>query len=315
MKILRYLGLGIVALSLISFILVIFLLMGVINIFMRPTQSASVISGKTVVVLPLEGIIMDGKKFLEKLRKYRKNDRVRAFVVQINSPGGVVGPSQEIYQEIKRTREFFKKPVVISCNGVAASGAYYAALGADRIFANPGTLMGSIGVIIQFVNLEKLYKWAKVERLTLSTGVLKDAGANHRPMTDFEKKYFQSLIDETLIQFKRDISQNRKAITAQVMEKYSDGRIFTGSRAVSLGFADEVGTLSDAISYVGEVSGLGKDPEVLFDKKRRPLEIMEWIDFDGGGGRESSSLRFVEDALKLKTLGYPLFILPSVLGY
>jgi len=127
----------------------------------------------SILALDLEGVIMDGKDMLELLRKYRKEDRIKGVLIRINSPGGVVGPSQEMYEEIKRTREEFKKPVYVFCSAVAASGAYYAAVGADKIYTTPGCMIGAIGALMEFMNLEKLYDWAKVQRMPLPLENLK----------------------------------------------------------------------------------------------------------------------------------------------
>src|SRR5690606_7819038 len=137
--------------------------------------------------------------------KYREEDHIKAVVVQVNSPGGVVGPSQEIYSEIVRTREEYKKPVVFSCLGLAASGAYYAAAGADKFVVNPGCMVGSIGVIMQFANLEKLLSWAKIERYALKTGAFKDTGAEYRPMGAEERAMLEDLLNSVLGQFKKAI--------------------------------------------------------------------------------------------------------------
>src|SRR3989344_1375324 len=128
------------------------------------------ISGNAIMKLELDGIIMDGKKFLKDLRKYREVPEIKGILVHMNSPGGVVGPSQEIYAELKRTKEVYKKPIVVSGAGLVASGAFYAAMAADKIVTNPGTLMGSIGVIMEFANLERLYDWAKIQRFVIKTG-------------------------------------------------------------------------------------------------------------------------------------------------
>src|SRR5690606_11268816 len=145
--------------------------------------------------------------------------------------------------ELKRTKEEFGKPIVASCNSLAASGAFYAAMGADKIIVNPGTLVGSIGVIIEFANLEKLYDWAKIERYALKTGPYKDAGAEYRKLTDAERALFQGTLDEVLSQFVGAIASGRKMDEDRV-RKFADGRIFTGQWAVDEGFADKVGTYS-----------------------------------------------------------------------
>lgn len=264
----------------------------------------------SLLYLDLDGIILDGKDFLENLRKYAAEDHIKGVLIKINSPGGVVGPSQEIYSELKRIREELKKPVVVSCNALAASGAYYAAVAADKIITNPGTLMGSIGVIMEFANLEKLYDWAHINRYSIKTGAYKDAGADYRPMTQDEKALFQDMINEVLEQFKKAVMEGRK-LDRDVVDKYADGRIFVGETAVKLGFADQVGTFEDARRLAGEMAGLGKDPELFKPKKKRE-NIFELL-----GDASSEESRFEKLAgriLNLDLSGRPLYLMPGALG-
>lgn len=262
-----------------------------------------------ILLLELDGVITDGDKFLNKLRKYRKEDNVKGILVQINSPGGVVGPSQEIYLELKRTREVYKKPVVVSCLGLAASGGYYAALGADKIVVTPGCMIGSIGVIMQFANLEKLFEWAKIDRYALKTGKFKDTGAEYRPMSGEERELLQELLNDVLGQFKADIAASRK-LRPDVIDANADGRVFTGAQAVKLGFADQVGTLDDARKVLGGLAGLGDDPEVF---KPRGFRDEVWMNFVGDDA-ESSWLASLEKVFHLKIQGQPLMIWPGALG-
>ena len=265
----------------------------------------------SVLLLELDGVIDDGAKFLEKLRRYRKEDEIKGILVQINSPGGVVGPSQEIYMELKRTREVFKKPVVVSCLGLAASGGYYAALGADKIITTPGCMMGSIGVIMQFANLEKLLEWARIERYALTTGKFKDTGAEYRPMSGEERELLQGLLTDVLGQFKSAIVGSRKKLTPAIVEANADGRIFTGAKAVELGFADEIGTLDDARRILGEMAGIGADPDVF---KPRNLREGVWMNLFNEESRAGDFLGTVERIFHLKLQGRPLMIWPGALG-
>lgn len=268
------------------------------------------LSKPSILFLKLDGVIIDGKKFLEDLREYAKDKDIKGVLVQINSPGGVVGPSQEIYAELKRVREELKKPVVATCLSVAASGAYYAAAAADQIVTNPGTLVGSIGVIMEFANLEKLYEWAKIKRYTIQTGAYKDAGAEYREMRPDERLLFQSMANEVLLQFKTAISESRKMPLEKVTQ-YADGRVFTGASAVALGFADKVGTYEDARRIIGQLAGLGTDPEVFEPPPERGKFFEEIL---------SSAQKYVpmnvsgavERLTHFKLLGQPLFLMPGV---
>ena len=157
----------------------------------------------------------------------------------------------------------------VTCNAMAASGGYYAAVAATKIYSNPGTLMGSVGVIMEFADFSELYSWAKVKPVTIKSGKLKDAGSSKRLMTEDERSYFQDLIDDVQSQFVGAIKLNRK-IAEQIVENNTDGRVFTGAQAVELGFADKLGTYSDALRDLGELTKLGKNPEVFIPPKAGP---------------------------------------------
>jgi protease-4 len=262
-----------------------------------------------VLVLDVDGVIMDSERFVKTLKKYRDDERVRAVLVRVNSPGGAVGPSQEIYSELLRTRREFKKPVVVACTSVAASGAYYIAAAADKIFTNPGTLMGSIGVIMEFANLENLYSWAKVKRYALTTGPYKDSGAEYREMRPDERQLFMTMLSEVHMQFKQAVAEGRKLELAQV-EKYADGRVFTGATAVKLGFADELGTTEDALHEAGRLGGITGEPETFEPpKKRASLWQLLMSDDDD----DATFKPHLPDLLRVKLIGKPLFLMPGTL--
>ncbi|MGE0762766.1 MAG: signal peptide peptidase SppA [Bdellovibrionales bacterium] len=286
-------------------------LLGIGSMFavVQPTELR--IKKNSILFLKLDGVIMDGEKFLEKLRRYRKEDSIKGVLVQINSPGGAVGPSQEIYAELKRTREEFKKPVVVSCLSVAASGAYYAAAAADKFITTPGCMVGSIGVIMEFANLEKLFDWAKVSRYSIKTGKFKDTGAEYRGMTEEERQLMQGLVNDVLVQFKSDIVNGRK-MKPEVVDYYADGRVFTGAMAVKYGFADQTGTLDDAKKVVGEMVGLGAHPELF---KPRSWSRDDWRMFFEEEESSSKMLhRLMDGAVGLQMRGQPLLIWPGALG-
>ena len=265
----------------------------------------------SILHLSLEGPIIDGKDFLTDLKKYRDDENIKGVLIYMNSPGGVVGPSQEIHTEILKIREELQKPVVVSCGAVVASGAYYAAIAADQIITNPGTIMGSIGVIMEFANLEGLYNWAKIKRYTIKTGRLKDAGTDYRMMTEEERDYFQSVLDRVQAQFESAVEKSRK-LDKYIIDKYADGRIFTGETAVKVGFADQVGTQSDALRIVGELAGLGAEPKVFTPTKKSKNNRLLDLLLDG---RLSAQSENFEQSLKaLQLLGKPLYLMPGLLG-
>ncbi len=190
------------------------------------------LSSSHVAVLDLEGVIFDSKEFTDQLKEYGNRSAVKAVVLRVNSPGGGVAASQEIYEAVKKVRTEGKKKVVVSMSSVGASGAYYVACAADKIFANPGTITGSIGVIAEWYNYGELLEWAKLKSVVFKSGDLKDAGSPTRPLTEKEKAYFQSLINNMFNQFVTAVATSRHMDEA-IVRKLADGRVFTGQEARS----------------------------------------------------------------------------------
>jgi protease-4 len=238
---------------------------------------AGLFSSGAVGIVELNGVIMDSKKTLKRLRSFEEDDEIKSIVLRLNSPGGAVAPSQEIYQAVKD----FKKPVVVSMSSVAASGAFYVAMGAKKIYANPGTITGSIGVIMEFVDLEKLYDWAKVKRYSIKTGKFKDVGAEYREMQPEERALLQGMIDDVLVQFKKAVSEGRKMPLDKV-SLIADGRVFSGSQAKTLGLVDELGSLHDAVIEAGKMGGIHGKPEVVYSHE----SSRKWLDLVMGGDRD-----------------------------
>lgn len=263
-----------------------------------------------ILVLELEGVILDGKKILKEIREYSSKDNVKGILIRVNSPGGVVGPSQEIYHEIKKVRDNLGKPIYISANGLMASGAFYAAMGASKIYANSGSLLGSIGVIMNFANMQDLYKWAKIKRFNLSTGKFKDTGSDFREMRGDEKQYLNALLEESLEQFVRDILSGRKNLKDNLVRSVADGRVFTGDSAKKMGFIDEVGSFSDAVAAIGEETGLGSNPELFYPRKS-PEEFIEML---SKSLKSMNPANNVEKVFQTKLIGRPLFMFPQYLS-
>ena len=233
--------------------------------------------GGRVGVVDLEGIILSGDHVRETLDRFREAGNVKAVVLRINSPGGGVAASQEIYREIGRFRKETGKPVVVSMESVAASGGYYAAAAADHILANPGTITGSIGVIVQWINYADLLEWAKLRTVTLKSGALKDAGNPTRALSDEDRKFFDELIASMLAQFRQAVTEGRKhRLKAGAMERLADGRVITGEEALALGFVDEIGDYRDAVDRAARLAGMSVPAEVWHPKKGRPglLELL-----------------------------------------
>lgn len=269
---------------------------------------SALLGGGAVGVVEISGVIIDSKKTLAKLDRLAENDRVKAIVIRLNSPGGAVAPSQEIYQAIKNS----KKPVVASMGSVAASGAYYIACGAQKIFANAGTLTGSIGVIMEFANLQKLYDWAKIQRYAIKTGKFKNIGAEYREMTPEEKGLLQDLVDDVLSQFRGVVSDGR-GLSADQVRKVADGRIFSGAQAQALKLVDELGSIQDAIQEAGKLGQIkGKPAVVYMDKKK--ASIMDFLFEDASSSEGGSSSRGLGRSLGLKSLDRFFGILGHVVG-
>lgn len=225
--------------------------------------------GDGVAVVNIDGIIIDPDPYIKSVRKIRENDSIKAVVVRVNSPGGSVAASQEIYEELRSLGEV--KPVVASMGTVAASGGYYIACAAATIYANPGTVTGSIGVIAQFASYEQLLKWAKVEVEVIKSGEFKDLGSPLRKMPEAQKAYLQTLIDSAHSQFKDMISERRN-LPLEKVSSLSDGRIFIGSQAKKLGLVDRVGTVEAAIAEARKLGSLDEDSWIReYPVKRKTL--------------------------------------------
>ncbi|MFN8847309.1 MAG: signal peptide peptidase SppA [Bdellovibrionales bacterium] len=281
----------------------------------RGEGHAAVAGQNSILHLDLKGVILNGEQFLKNLKDYREDKAIKAIIINVNSPGGAVGPSQEIYSELIKTRNEFSKPIVCFSSGLMASGGYYVALGCDQIVVAPGALLGSIGVIMNFANLEKLYDWAKVSRYSITSGKFKDSGAEYRSMRDDEKKLFQDMIDEVYDQFRTTVKDSRKEITPEVLSEYTDGRVFTGNKAVALKFADQVGTYDDAVQIAAQIAGLKKGDFEIFKipKRTRSLwDLGEEREDDTINGHLKSVLsEVVPSALGLNLNNQPLFLMPG----
>jgi protease IV len=307
-----------------QFLMILILVMFMGGVYLVVTGSLfSMVGGEpevrltkdSVLLLRVSGVIINAEKVLKQLDKYGRDDKVKAVVIRIDSPGGVVGASQEYYTGIKKFKASTKKPVIMSCSNLAASGAYYTAVAGDVIYTNPGTLMGSIGVIMEFANLQGLYDWAKIKRYVVKTGPFKDSGAEYRPMRDDELKLFQSMIDEVYKQFKQAVADGRK-LPLEKVEPYADGRIFTGEFAVKNGFADKLGDLEDAIAEAGILAKIKGKPEVFEPKKWKPdfLQFFIQEDEDESASRAPNwAAKTLSRVLRTELLGKPLYLLPGVL--
>ncbi|OPY75599.1 MAG: putative signal peptide peptidase SppA [Syntrophorhabdus sp. PtaU1.Bin153] len=228
--------------------------------------------GGRIGVVEIEGMITDGKDAMEDIVKFKEDDSVRGVVVRINSPGGSVGPSQEIFQELKKLGA--KKKVYVSASAVCASGGYYIASAGEKIYANPSTITGSIGVIMEQMVVEDLLKKVGLQPNTLKSGEFKDVGSPFRKMREEERAYFQQIIDGIHDQFIQDVALGRK-MPVEKVRKLSDGRIYTGTQAKELGLIDNIGTFYDAVDDMKKVLNIKGKPVLVHGK--RPFSFLKWL--------------------------------------
>ena len=256
------------------------------------------VAGKEgVAIVRVEGPIMDSSQTVEELQTFADDPLVKAIVVRIDSPGGGVAPSQEIYNAVKRVRKEQNKTVVASMGTVAASGGYYIAVATDRILANPGTLTGSIGVIMQMANFQELLEKIGVKSVVVKTGKFKDLGSPFRPMVEEDRQLLESVMNDTLSQFIEAVAEGRSMDSAEV-EQLADGRVFTGRQAKSVLLIDEIGDLHDAINLAGELSGIEGTPRVL--ETTKPFSFQEFLESTFlGGVRSLAPYRFSAPLLYL----------------
>ena len=244
--------------------------------------SSSIFGSGNIGVMEVNGVIMDSKRYLRQLKSFEEDSTIRAVLLRLNSPGGAVAPSQEVYERVKH----FSKPIYASMGSVAASGAYYIAMGAKKVYANPGTITGSIGVIMEFANLAKLYEWAKVSRYSIKTGKFKDAGADYRALEPDEKALLQGMVDNVLVQFKDAVSEGRN-LPPETVSKLADGRIFSGAQAKELNLVDELGTIQDTAKALAEFSGIKGDYELVYPGRAKP-RLLDLLMEGAGSGDEDS---------------------------
>ena len=219
-----------------------------------------------VGVVTVEGVLRDSQDIVRQVEEFSRDEGVKAVVVRIDSPGGGVTPSQEIYDSLVELKT--KKRIVVSMGSVAASGGYLIACAADKIVANPGTITGSISAIMHFANAEELLKKIGLKSSTVKSGKFKDIGSPTRPMTREEKALIQALVDDTYDQLLDVIARDRK-IPKEALRKIADGRIFTGRQARKLGLVDDLGGMDYAVRLAGKISGIKGKPEVAYPTKKK----------------------------------------------
>ena len=247
------------------------ILLGILIAASKSDGDVSMTFGENkIAIVPLEGEIVDARDFIDSIHKYAENDSVKAIVVRINSPGGAIAPSQEIYEEIRKVRKSSGKPIVASLDSVGASGGFYVAVACDEIVANPGSITGSIGVILQWMDLKDLLAWAKLKPETITSGPMKAAGSPYQDLTDAERSYFQRIVMQLRQQFVKAVAEGRSGkVTFAQVDAIADGRVFTGEEALSLKLIDRLGNLDDAVSVAAKLAGVKGKPATLYPRKHR----------------------------------------------
>ena len=232
-------------------------------------------SGPKVGIVEINMPITVSKNIVEDLNYFNEKSSIIAIVVRLDTPGGGVAASQEIYEKVKIIADKSKKPIIASMGGVAASGGYYIALGADTIIANPGTATGSIGVIMSYPVIGELMDKIGVQYETIKSGKLKDSGSLFRNLTEEERIYFQGLIDDLHSQFEMVVSQERQ-IPIKEIAKYATGRVYSGKQAVNAGLIDILGTFEDAVHLAAQKAGYLDTPEIVYppEEKKGLIDIL-----------------------------------------
>jgi protease-4 len=277
-------GLGILFVSVLLFAVAVFFYAYLTG---GEVRVLALLGGESVGVLQIEGTIDDSRDTIDSLKQFEEAKGVKAVVVRIDSPGGAVAPTQEIYEEIEKLRK--KKPVIASLGGTAASGGYYIASACDQVVSNPGTLTGSIGVIMELGNVEELMKKLGLKGISIKSGPHKDIGSPLRPLSPEGKAILQALIDNVHGQFVQAVAKGRHLPEEKVRE-LADGRVYSGEQAKALGLVDVLGNLQDAVDLAAKRVGIKGKPQVIYSEpeQKRWWEKLFFAYFGRGIGKSES---------------------------
>ena len=252
-----------------------------------------------IEVVDVDGELVESRPILDQLKRYEDSNSVKAILLNIDSPGGGVAVSQEIYTEIRRLRDKKDKIVVAYLSSTGASGAYYVACAANKIVANPGTIVGSIGVIAEWVNYADLMEWAKLKDVVFKTGEFKDTGSPSRALTENERKYFQGLIDDMYVQFLEAVASGRK-LDLQEVRSLADGRVFTGRDAKGRKLLDEIGNFQDAVDLTAKLAGISGKPRLIRLSRRRvtlldvlTTDLSRFVPFNGQSMKSQIKFQYI----------------------
>src|SRR3954470_17500017 len=250
------------------FVLAVFALVYITLHSGQQTASFGSSFGDKIAVVDLEGVILSPKSTVDQLKKYADDDSVKAIILHVNSPGGGVAASEEIYQEVKRIRDEKKKRIVAAIESVGASGAYYVSSATNKIYADEGSIVGSIGVISEWVNYGDLMRWAKLKPEILKVGQFKDTGDPTRELTPAERQYMQGLIDDMYGQFVQAVADGRHAKTSDI-KSIADGRVWTGEQAMGLHLVDQIGDFRTAVLDTAKSVSISGEPVLVHPERDR----------------------------------------------
>jgi protease-4 len=259
-----------------------FIFLAIVGVTFMVILSLSMLMGKKdffgadkIAIVRIEGVIFNSKDIIKQLKKHKSNSTVKAIVLRIDSPGGGVGPAQEIHELVREIANQKEKKILVSMGSVAASGGYYIACPAEKIVANPGTITGSIGVIMEFPNIQELFKKIGLDTVVVKSGKYKDLGSPVRPMSKEEKRLIQGMIDNVYQQFVNAIAEGRNLPIEQVRQ-FADGRIFSGKQAKELGLVDELGGLEHTVELAAKLTGLDKKAFYRLEEEKQ-FELSEFL--------------------------------------
>lgn len=286
---------AIIAAAALASVMILFALSVKIAATIIGTGDASLTSKEGVGLIEVKGMILDSKETIRQLRYFLKQGAVKAVVLRVDSPGGIVAPSQEIYSEVKKFAA--RKKIIVSMGSLAASGGYYISAPATMIYANPGTITASIGVILKLSNIESLMDKIGIKSYTLKTGKYKDSGSPLRQFSAEDRAMLQSVIDNTHEQFVRAVAEGRK-LPIEDVRKIADGRILSGEQAREHKLVDRLGTLQDAIEEAGRLAGISGEPELLLPPKKKVNYLDLLVEgtegtFNGPLGRAAGGMRMM----------------------
>ncbi|MEO8209322.1 MAG: signal peptide peptidase SppA [bacterium] len=289
----------------ISLIVIALLFSGICLLFLAKSLSTSdryyeqTGKGKgKIAVVELDFTIISSESIVRQFKKYSEDKSIKGIILRVNTPGGGVAASQEMYEIIKNTRDA-GKPVIISISSLGASGGYYASCGGSIIVADPGSLVGSIGVIINLMNFKDLAEKIGVSQTIIKSGELKDAGNPLRVINEKDKEYFQSIVDDSFDQFLDVVSKERN-IDKEKLKEYATGRVYTGRQGKDIGLVDSLGTYEDAVRIAARMSGIEGEPTIV--KERERLSLVERI-LDGFSNNE---IKTIKEDLKSEFIDQPL---------